>query len=226
MMKNLFEPTVNQINHHLRNLLQQPELSKVNAILLVGGFADSALLQQEIKIAFSERCKILVPNNASEAVVKSAVLFGKNPGRNTERVVPTTYGADYTRKFIHGVHPEEKKFIVDGIEKCRNLFNLFVRENATVRFGQKITSTYTLLRANDTEIHFNFHSTTNPDSQFVTDPGMKKLGSVMVVSPDTWRGKDREIEVSMEFAWTEITATARDVSSENVAQTKIDFLHK
>lgn len=226
MMKNLFESTVNHIKDHLKTLLQKPELSKVKILLLVGGFADSPLLQQEIKRAFSESCKILIPNNAIEAVVKGAVLFGKNPGRITERVVTTTYGAGCTRNFIHGVHPEEKKFIVDDVEKCEDLFNLFVRENATVRFGQKITSTYTLLRANDTEIHFNFYSTTNPDSQFVTDPGMKKLGSIMVVSPDTWRGKNRKIEVSMEFAWTEITATAQDVSSGNVAQTTIDFLHK
>lgn len=226
MMKNLFESTVNHIKDHLKTLLQKPELSKVKILLLVGGFADSPLLQQEIKRAFSESCRILVPNNAIEAVVKGAVLFGKNPGRITERVVTTTYGADCTRDFIHGVHPEEKKIIADDVEKCDDLFNLFVRENATVRFGQKITSTYTLLRANDTEIRFNFYSTTNPDSQFVTDPGMKKLGSVMVVSPDTWRGKNRKIEVSMEFAWTEITATARDLSSGNVAQTTIDFLHK
>lgn len=226
MMKNLFESTVNHIKDHLKTLLQKPELSMVKILLLVGGFADSLLLQQEIKSAFSERCKILVPNSASEAVVKGAVLSGKNPGRITERVVTTTYGTRCTSDFIHSVHPEEKKFIVDGVEKCKDLFDLFVRENATVRFGQKITSTYKLLRANDTEIHLNFYSTTNPDSQFVTDPGMKKLGSVMVVSPDTWRGKNREIEVSMEFASTEITATARDVSSGNVAQTTIDFLHK
>ena len=226
MMKNLFESTVNHIKDHLKTLLQQPELSKVNILLLVGGFADSLLLQREIKSAFSESCKILVPNRASEVVVKGAVLFGKNPGRITERVVTTTYGADCVRDFIHGVHPEEKKFSADDVEKCNNLFNLFVRENATVRLGQKITSTYAPLLANDTEIHINFYSTTNPDSQFVTDPGMKKLGSVMVVSPDTWRGKNREIEVSMEFGWTEITATARDVSSGNVTQTKIDFLHK
>lgn len=225
MMKNLFDPTVNHIKDHLKNLLQQPKLSKVKIMLLVGGFADSALLQQEIRGAFSNRVKVLVPNKASIAVVHGAVLFGKKPERITERVVATTYGAGCSRDFIHGVHPEEKKFIADGIEKCDDLFNLFVRENASVRFGQKITSPYTLVRANDTEIRFNFYSAINPDSQFVTDPGMRKLGSVTVLSPDTWRGRDRKIEVSMEFGGTEITARARDVSSGNVAQTAIDFLH-
>ena len=226
MMKKVFSSTLKCIKDHLKKLLQEPKLSNVKTMLLVGGFADSALLQKEIKGAFSGRIKVLVPNHASIAVVQGAALFGKKPAKITERVVSTTYGADCSRDFVHGVHPEEKKFIADGIEKCNDLFNLFVRENSSVRIGQKVTSMYKTVYANKTEINFNFYSASNPDSQFVTDPGMRKLGSVMVESPDTWRGKGREIEVTMYFGGTEITATARDVSSGNVAQTTIDFLHR
>ena len=226
MMKKVFSPTIECIKDHLKKLLQESKLFNVKTMLLVGGFADSALLQREIKGAFSGRIKVLVPNHASIAVVQGAALFGKKPAKITERVASTTYGASCSRDFVYGVHPEEKKFIADGIEKCKDLFNLFVRENTSVRIGQKVSSNYTLLHANDTEINFYFYSASNPDSQFVTDPGMKKLGSVMVVSPETWRGKDREIEVTMYFGGTEITATARDVSSGNVAQTTIDFLHR
>ena len=225
-MKELFRPTLKLIKDHLKGLLQEPKLSKVKTMLLVGGFADSALLQKEIKDAFSRQVKVLVPINAAIAVVQGAVLFGKRPAKITERVVSTTYGADCSRDFIYGEHPEEKKFIADGIEKCGGLFNLFVRENSSVRIGQKVTSTYTLLRATDTDITFNFYSASNPDSKFISDPGIKKLGSVMVVSPDTWRGKNREIIVSMYFGGTEITAAAHDVSSGNVAETKIDFLRR
>ena len=226
MMKKLFSPTLEHVKDHLKGLLQESKVSKVKTMLLVGGFADSALLQKEIKNTFSKSVRVLIPNHASIAVVQGAALFGKKPAKITERVVSTTYGASCSRDFIHGVHPEEKKFIADGVEKCGNLFNLFVRENSSVRIGQKVTSTYTLLRATDTEITFNFYSASNPDSEFITDRGMKKLGSVMVQSPDTWRGKNREIVVSMYFGGTEITAAAHDVSSGNVAQTKVDFLHR
>ena len=226
MMKKLFKPTIDRIKDHLKGLLQEPKLFKVKTMLLVGGFADSALLQQDIKNAFSRRVRVLVPNNASAAVVEGAVVFGKQPGKITERVVSTTYGAGCSLKFIQGVHPEEKKFIADGDVLCKNLFDLFVRENSSVRIGQKITHCFVPLYANDKEITFNFFSASCPDTQFTTDFGVKKLGSVTVLSPDTWRGKDRDLEVSMYFGGTEITATARDVSSGNVAQTKIDFLHK
>ena len=225
VMKNLFAPVIEDIKKHLRSLQRNPQLSKVKTMLLVGGFADSALLQREIKSEFSRKSKVLIPNNATIAVVQGAVMFGKKPSKITERVMRTTYGAGCTRNFEQGVHREEKKFVVDGIEKCTDLFNIFVRENATVRIGQKIASIYTPLRATKIDITYSFYATSNPDAEYVTDPGMTKIGSVTVQSPDTWRGKDRNIEVSMYFGRTEITATAKDISSGNVARTILDFLH-
>jgi len=225
VMKRLFVPVIEDIKKHLRSLQRNPQLSKVKTMLLVGGFADSVLLQKEIKSEFSREFRLLIPNHAAIAVVQGAVMFGKKPSKITERVVRTTYGAGYARDFIRGVHREEKKFVVDGIEKCNNLFNLFVRENDTVRTGQKITSNYSPLRATDIDIAFNFYATSNPDEEYVTDPGMTKIGSVTVQSPDTWKGKDRVIEVSMYFGGTEITAAAKDLSSGNVARTILDFLN-
>ncbi|KAJ7328604.1 hypothetical protein OS493_023873 [Desmophyllum pertusum] len=217
MMKKLFTPVMESIKKHLKTLLKKPQLSEVKTIFLVGGFADSVLLQNEIEREFSKGFRVLIPNCVSLAVVHGAVIFGKEPSKITEIVVGTTYGANCARDFIPGVYPEEKKFSADGIEKCGGLFNLFVKQNAVVRIREKtVTSKYTLLRATDTEINFSFYASTNPDAKYITDPGMTKLGSVMDTSPDTWRGKDREIEVSMYFGGTEITATARDISSGNV----------
>lgn len=225
IMKQLFAPALEGIKKHLKTLQREPKLSKVQTMLLVGGFADSALLQNEIKSEFSRKFKVLIPNHATIAVVQGAVMFGKRPTKITERVVRATYGVSCTRKFIHGVHREEKKFTEDGVEWCAQLFALFVRENEPVTTGQKITRNYTLLRATDTNIDILFYAANDPDAEYVTDPGMTKIGSVVVQSPDTWRGKDREIEVSMYFGRTEITATARDVSSGNVARTTLDFFN-
>lgn len=55
VMVKLFEPVLEAMKDHLRILLSKPELLKVKVVLLVGGFADSPLLQEEIKKEFS-RC--------------------------------------------------------------------------------------------------------------------------------------------------------------------------
>ena len=223
IMKELFTPVVKSVKQHLKTLLKKRSLSKVQIMLLVGGFADSAFLQEEIKKEFSVTLKVLIPHHATTAVVQGAVIFGKKPSKIAERVVCTTYGADGSVNFVEGVHPEEKKFIADGVEKCNDVFFRYVKENKVVKLGQRITKIYHPVRANSKRLKFGFYVTSNPKTQFVTDPGVTKIGSVMVKSPDTWRGKDRNIEVCMYFGGTEITATAWDVSSGNKAQTTLDF---
>lgn len=61
MMKELFIPVVKSIKEHLKTLLKKPQLSKVQIMLLVGGFADSAFLQKEMKKEFSGSLRVLIP---------------------------------------------------------------------------------------------------------------------------------------------------------------------
>lgn len=223
MMKKLFNPVIQSIKNHLKTLKRKPQLSKVETMLLVGGFADSAFLQQEIKKEFSGSCRVLIPHHANTVVVQGAVIFGKKPETITARVVSTTYGSGCSRDFIEGVHREEKRFVVDGIEKCDKLFSCFVKEDTVVKVGQRISKPYSPLRPEKKSRHYGFYITSNPNTQYTDEPGVTKIGSLVVQSPDTWRGKDRKVEVSMYFGGTEITATAWDISSGNKAQTTLDF---
>ena len=220
-----FEPVLEAMKDHLRVLLSEPRLSRVTVMLLVGGFADSVLLQEEIKREFSGRCRVVIPRDASRAVVQGAVMFGKKPVKITQRVVSKTYGADCCRDFVRGIHPEEKKFVANGVEMCSDLFNCFVKENEIVKLGQRIKSIYRPLYPDEKQIKYSFYAANNPNALLVTDVGVKRIGSVVVQSPETWKGMDRELEVSLYFGGTEITATARDISSGNTAQTTLDFFH-
>ena len=69
MMKKLFNPVVERIKQHLKTLMKKPQLSKVQTMLLVGGFPDSAFLQQELKTEFARRLRILIPHYTTIAVV-------------------------------------------------------------------------------------------------------------------------------------------------------------
>ena len=226
MMKMLFKPVLDDIKGHLKALQGRQQVSKVKTMLLVGGFADSALLREEMLYEFSDKYRVLIPRNAAIAVVQGAVLFGKNPAKITERIVSTTYGADCSRDFDKTVHPSEKWFLADGRQKCKDLFNCFIKENDVARSGKSIKRMYSPLHENDTEITFGFYITRNPDCKFITGSGVTKIGSVKVQSPDISKGRGRDIEVSMHFGRTEIVATAVDITSGCSAQTTLDFFHK
>lgn len=80
MMTQLFDPVLNDIVAHLSKLFAKKELSNVKFVFLVGGFADSALLQTRIKQTFATRYRIMVSHHATHAVVQGAVMLGQKPG--------------------------------------------------------------------------------------------------------------------------------------------------
>ncbi|PFX19317.1 Heat shock 70 kDa protein 12A [Stylophora pistillata] len=61
VMRKLFQPVLGAIKAHLKALLDEPRLSKVTVMLLVGEFANSLLLQEGFKKEFSSRCNVVYP---------------------------------------------------------------------------------------------------------------------------------------------------------------------
>ncbi|KAL9960082.1 hypothetical protein ACROYT_G033487 [Oculina patagonica] len=222
VMLSLFQPFIEEVKHNLRALLQKQQLSKATTMFIVGGYADCFLLQEEIKKEFSDEYCVIAPPNAISVVFKGALMVAQTTAATKERVIKTTYGVDCSRNFVSGKHPEEKMFVANGKSKCRDLFNCFVKESDTVKHGQKVSIRYRPREADETEIKYTFYAAATPDVMFVTDPGVTEIGSVVVHSPDTRQGLDRDILVSMSFGGTEIIATAWDVTSGNRAQTTLD----
>ncbi|KAJ7353761.1 hypothetical protein OS493_032632 [Desmophyllum pertusum] len=92
IMKQLFNPVLDDVIAHLSKLFAKPELSGVKYVFLVGGFADSVILQERIRNHFGHTYRILVPQYASLAVVQGAVMFGQKPDLFESRIMTTTYG--------------------------------------------------------------------------------------------------------------------------------------
>ena len=226
-MKQLFEPVVSGIVSHMTGLFERPTLSNISSLFMVGGFAESVFLQEAIKRAFGSRCKILVPNYASIAVVQGATMFGRNTSIVSSRIMATTYGFGMKVRFNPKVHWPEKKEVIEGITWCKDHFRVVVKENEAVKVGEKrcfvIHPTYN----KQVKISVPFFTSTDPNVKYTTDPTVgPSIGEMIAYSPDTSKGRDREIEVIVYFGETEIKATAVDKTSGNVASVYLDFLSK
>jgi len=75
IVKSWFQESVDGTIRHLTELLSEPVMKDVTSILLVGGFAESKLMQDAVKNAFKDR-SVIIPEEAGLAVMKGAVLFG------------------------------------------------------------------------------------------------------------------------------------------------------
>lgn len=85
LVKTLFDKSCKQIVDHLKELLMHPEVKDVPYILLVGGFAESPMLQTAMREAFKNK-HVIIPNEPSLAVIKGATLCGHEPEKTSGRV--------------------------------------------------------------------------------------------------------------------------------------------
>ena len=226
-MIQLFQPVVSGIIKHMTELFRCPALDNVSCLFMVGGFAESVILQEAIKTAFSSKCKVLIPNYASIAVVQGATMFGQRPTIVSSRIMATTYGFGGYKPFDPEVHPPEKRCVIEGKVTCKDKFFVFVQENDAVKVGETKRFIRKPLYSDQRKVMFDFYTSTDPNPQFVTDPTVGPcIGQVIVDSPDTSKGRDRKIEVHIFFGGTEIKVTAVDQTSGSTATAYLDFLCK
>lgn len=225
VMRALFGESCGKIVAHMKELFMNPAVQDVSSILLVGGFAESLMLQTAIKEAFKNK-NVIIPEDAGLAVLKGAVLHGHEPKNITGRVCKYTYGVGINKVFDSTIHPEFKKVILNNVEYCGDIFSIHVRVGQIVEVGKpQKKQTYVVLRPNQTYLEFKIYTSNKKEPTYTTDEGCTYLGTVTIDMSDTSKGLDRAAIVHMTFSGTEIAITAVDRDNPQTAvTTKVDFL--
>ena len=225
-MHALFEPAMKDIVRHVTELLRRPELDLVKFMFLVGGFAESPLLQNEMRRSFSSVLRVIIPQDCGLTILKGAVMFGLDPTVVRVRRSALTYGVGVLNKFIEGKHPEEKRIQKDGEEWCTDVFDTFVTADQSIALGERVSRTYTPAKSYQTSTVIGIYCSEKEHVFFTSDPGVRRCGELHLEMPDTTGGRNRELEATMLFGDTEIKCEAMDHTSGKVAKAVIDFLNK
>ncbi|XP_052579932.1 heat shock 70 kDa protein 12B isoform X2 [Peromyscus californicus insignis] len=231
-MNELFQPTVSGIIQHIEMLLARPEVQGVKLLFLVGGFAESAVLQHAVHTALGTRgLRVVVPHDVGLTILKGAVLFGQAPGVVRVRRSPLTYGVGVLNRFVPGHHPPEKLLVRDGRRWCTDVFERFVAAEQSVALGEEVRRSYCPARPGQRRVLINLYCCAAEDARFITDPGVRKCGALSLeLEPDGCPENTgpspnrREIRAAMQFGDTEIKVTAVDVSTNRSVRAAIDFL--
>ena len=155
-------------------------------------------------------------------------MFGQKPRVIDSRIMSTTYGVKTNRRFNPNCHPMEKRRVVEDVAYCKDCFDVLAKENERVKVGEmKRFPNYQPLRGSQTAAKFEFFTSTDPKTKYITDDAVgPSIGKVVVESPDISKGNDRSIDVCVYFGGTEIKVTAIDLTSRNTATAYLDFLCK
>ncbi|XP_068183545.1 heat shock 70 kDa protein 12A isoform X3 [Antennarius striatus] len=224
-MNSLFKPTIDHIIQHLSELFEKPEVSDIKFLFLVGGFAESPLLQQAVQNMLQGRSRIIIPHDVGLTILKGAVLFGLDPSIIKVRRSPLTYGVGVLNRFVEGKHPADKLLVKDGTRWCTDVFDTFIAADQSVALGEMVKRSYTPAKPSQQVIVIHVYCSEKESAGFISESGVKKCGTLRLdVSGTESAAPRREIQTLMQFGDTEIRAMAVDVATGRTVKASIDFL--
>jgi len=151
-----------------------------------------------IKSHFGSPYRILLPRNATMAVVQGAVMFGQKPDLLESRIMTLTYGIRVHKWILDGLHPESKKKVIAGIPRCKDVFLKFVKVNEVVKVGEKRRfPSFACLTGEQRHGKTGSFLSGRSDLESVTDSDVEKTPGrgLVLETPEAWKTRDIEIKV-------------------------------
>ena len=212
-----------QIAEHVTDILKEVDLKDLDAILLVGGFANSPIIKEEMKNLVGEKIRLIVPENSELCVVKGAVMFAWKRDIISLRKSRYTYGFSIDKKFIEGEHDESKGYRddVNGVKWCRNYFDKLVTINDDLPI-EKCIENITLHPYSGTRTVSRLFCTEDPDPKYSDIDGVKLIGEIEIPNAKEKHGK--KIIKHVYFGDTEIYLKITDETTGETYEETFDFL--
>uniref|UniRef100_A0A8C6UZE2 Heat shock 70 kDa protein 12A n=1 Tax=Neogobius melanostomus TaxID=47308 RepID=A0A8C6UZE2_9GOBI len=221
-MRSFFGESLKGVRDSLQEILKN--ITQIKYVLLVGGYASSQVLRDHIESQFGSQYKVLCPYMPQEAVLKGAVMFGRDGAAIESRKSAFTYGYDVVRKFDASKHKKKKKFKNSEGVWCNDLFEKMVEIDEDVGWDEVRKYTLHALYEDQKGMSFRFFRTEKKNLMYVDDFGAEQVGEFRVDLPDTTGDLAREVKLEVRFGYTEITATATDLRSNSKATVKFNFI--
>lgn len=206
-----FDVAITEILNHVEELVEAVP-GPLQVMLLVGGFADSPILQKAIKDQFSGRMTVIIPIDASLCVMKGAVLYGFNPSSVATRVCRYTYGVATSMTFRPGEHPPERKSGSGSQAFCDDIFDKHVEIGQEIptdkAFGKR---EYYPITNDDKLLHVSLYRSNKKDPEFVDERGCQRVGTAEI-KVDTSIGRtsrERQVMVGIIFGSSDIKVRAK-----------------
>ncbi|XP_053408420.1 heat shock 70 kDa protein 12B-like [Mercenaria mercenaria] len=209
-VEKLFEDSIQQIVKHVQKLMKDERMADVKAILMVGGYSESPLLQRAVKSALPG-INIVIPQEASSAVFRGALIFGHNPITITERVLKYTYGINVFMPFVDGKHPENKRRKTDTGDRCGDIFHKLIEKELRVTPGEtQVKKYYTSAHKKQAVMRFDIFISEEKTPTYVDDKGCTKIGTIEIDFEDPDDLPGRRVSLTMLLGGTEIIVELED----------------
>lgn len=222
IFENFFCPNIHKLVDHLSKMFRDELDSDVNSILFVGGFSECELVRERLKRRFGDTKQLVFPDEASLAVLKGAVYFGHS--KDLHVVARFTYGFQICPKFDKSKHSIDRKIMVNGEERCRDVFlKIFTKEDP-ITPGLKKSQYFKPFAKGENELECGVFVSNQRNPTYIDDPGCVKLGTVAIPLRKNERLTNAEIEESIILWHTYIEVTLYNCRTKQKNERVFDLL--
>ncbi|KAF5361454.1 hypothetical protein D9758_006262 [Tetrapyrgos nigripes] len=146
LRREVFDPVVEQVLHLLEDQLGKTD-QRIDALLLVGGFAGSAYLKQRVEERFSSRIRgIRRPADADTATLRGAARYGLARRNLVSSVIaPRSYIMKVKLPAEQEDWQKRPAYIRNndaGYPICENRLQYLVQKGAIIRKGQRLATKF------------------------------------------------------------------------------------
>lgn len=224
IMQGFFKPVFDQIICHIDNILKTPECNKsVTKIILVGGFAVSNCLHNEIEKHF-QGYTVERGQNPWLSVLFGAIKFGKNHNIMRSRIMRQTIGIETWDVFVPGYHNEKNKKEVGGKSLCTKVFTKFFEVNERISAdnrGKELTVEPASDEHGDCAI--KIYSSYDAGTKYIDDISCFVLGTLVIEGiPGLQSNLSREVKIRIDATGPQISVTAKN--NGNSKELKLNLL--
>lgn len=228
-IENLFQESIDKTLKVIKEQFQILKSKNINCeyIYLVGGFAKSMLLQASIQ-EFADKNqvkKVIIPEEPGGSVLWGGVCYGFNKNTLRSRYSSLTYGIAIRMDFREGIDPESKRFKCPhrGM-RCENRFDILVVAGDVIEVGHKVVKTYSPSYPEQENMSLSLYTTHKITPEYIDEDGVSYAGATIPVKmPNTKRGMNREVKVTIVFGNVEIEIEAEDLETHQVTKGKLKF---
>lgn len=224
MFESFFNPTIDKLIAHLSNMFKDKLYSDIETILMVGGFSECQLVQEQLKRHFGNTKSLVFPHEASLSVLKGAVYSGHCKDLISHRVAMFTFGFKIWPKFDKSKYSRDRKKIVNGKERCRDVFLKMFTKGEPISFGMKKSLFFKPMVQGENVLECGIFVSNQRDPKYTDEPGCVKLCTLLVPLPNFERQKNVEIEESITYGETQIKVSAYNCKTKEEHEIVIDLL--
>ena len=221
LLKSFFKPCIDKMVCHIKELVKKPAVKDTKVFLLVGGFSESDIVFAAVKDALPG-ASVINPPEPGLAVLKGAVIFGHSPVAVSSRIARYSIGISISPTFDEGVHPQDRKVIIGGISRCKNVFKNYIEKGTCLNYGMHVLGKHTTVEEYQAEMILRVYVSTKERPRFCDEADTDYAGKLVVRLP---KQKERIIvEVKVIVGETELKVEAKEQASKKTFAAYFDFL--